>query len=237
MPRSICMRALCAVWLTLLCSACHYPELSQPQSATEQPDSFSMTYFDALAADGWQLYRPVHTESLVIVSVYRDGALASLGHNHILSTGQLGGLLARAGNTFDGLLFLSPWDFRIDDPALRQSAGTGFESEPDENDRRGTRGNLLSDAVLDVEQHPFVTARIHCGSASQNCTIDFSIAGAQLIIEHESTIQSSVNRLIAHGEFAITHEDLGLEPFSVGGGAIRVAEEIRIAYRLVFDTN
>jgi hypothetical protein len=46
-------------------------------------------------------------------------------------------------------------------------------------------------------------------------------------------LASTQDELTASGEFDLTHAQLGLTPYSVGLGALRVAETIHIRYRLL----
>ena len=48
-----------------------------------------------------------------------------------------------------------------------------------------------------------------------------------------SVNQALVRELIASGEFDLTHAQLGLTPYSVALGALRVAERMHVRYRLV----
>ena len=47
------------------------------------------------------------------------------------------------------------------------------------------------------------------------------------------TLQLSAEELTASGEFDLTHAQLGLTPYSVALGALRVADTMHVRYRLV----
>jgi len=46
-------------------------------------------------------------------------------------------------------------------------------------------------------------------------------------------LQRSSDELTASGEFDLTHAELGLAPYSVALGALRVADRMHVRYRLV----
>jgi hypothetical protein len=52
-------------------------------------------------------------------------------------------------------------------------------------------------------------------------------------VELPVTLQTSPETLTASGEFDLTHAELGLTPYSVALGALRVADRMHVRYRLV----
>jgi hypothetical protein len=52
-------------------------------------------------------------------------------------------------------------------------------------------------------------------------------------VELPVTLQRSPEELIVSGEFDLTHTELGLTPYSVALGALRVADRMHVRYRLV----
>ena len=84
--------------------------------------------------------------SLLTIHVYRDGRLKRLGHNHVISSTQLSGLVDRDGAD----LFLAVATLAVDDPALREAAGARFDTTPKPADIEATRRNLLGPKLLDA---------------------------------------------------------------------------------------
>src|SRR5690606_20475745 len=90
--------------------------------------------------------------------VYRGGTFSRFGHNHVISVGNM------TGNVLvSPLLEESRFEMEIpvaelvvDDPALRELEDETFDSVPSPEDIAGTRKNMLSESVLDADQHPFL---------------------------------------------------------------------------------
>ena len=74
---------------------------------------------------GYTRYRVVPADSEVRVLVYRDGPMARLGHNHVLSSRSLQGdvLLGDKGNEPRVSLVLPVASFSVDQTALRAEEG------------------------------------------------------------------------------------------------------------------
>ncbi|MFK8053129.1 MAG: hypothetical protein AB8F65_09170 [Woeseiaceae bacterium] len=175
-------------------------------------------------------------ESEVRILTFRDGPMARLGHNHVISSRTLSGnvwLEPTLGNSLTDIS-LPVASFSVDDPALRSEEGEGFETPLPESARSGTRENMLSDAVLNAASFAFIRAR--CGDirteapASIRCI--FSVAGNTSTLDLPIELELDETRLTASGEVAIGHEQLGLSAFSAGGGAIRVAEQITVRFKI-----
>jgi hypothetical protein len=55
----------------------------------------------------------------------------------------------------------------------------------------------------------------------------------EALVEVPVSLQASGASLICSGAFELTHAQLGLKPYSVALGALRVAENIHVSYRLI----
>jgi hypothetical protein len=91
--------------------------------------------------------------------VYKAGAFARLGHNHVVSVGQLTGNvtvnLENPERSAFGIEF-PVTELVVDDPTLRRGLGEEFESVPTADDIAGTRTNMLSERVLQGVQFPAI---------------------------------------------------------------------------------
>ena len=147
------LRGLVLVALALV-GACHVPP-RQPAPAPAAPP--------AVAAPGGPAYRIDPARSELRILVYRAGALARFGHNHVLISRALDGEVRLAapgvfiGGTFDASLAVA--SFAVDEPAARHDEGAEFATEPSATDVEGTRRNLLGSGVLDATAFP--TLRVH----------------------------------------------------------------------------
>ena len=95
-------------------------------------------------------------QSRILIYAYRDGRLARLGHNHIVSSNRFSGevYLAQDLSSSAVELRLAVADFEIDRSDLRAMAGDEFASEIDASSIAGTRANMLSEALLDGAAWP-----------------------------------------------------------------------------------
>jgi polyisoprenoid-binding protein YceI len=124
----------------------------------------------------------------------------------------------------------------IDETALRAEQGEDFKATIDAASIDGTRGHMLGDRLLDAAHFPVI--RLQSGPLSiegDQWTANLSIT----VRDHVSTVLVPVSlamdsdSLTASGEFDLTHSQLGLTPYSVGLGAIKVAETMHVRFRVL----
>ena len=187
-----------------------------------------------------QHYRIDPERSQVLILVYRDGALAALGHNHVLSVRELSGEL-----TLPGGADLTQTSFElefpvaaiaIDDSSLREQQGAQFAGTIDAASIEGTRAHMLGESLLDAAHY----ARIELRSGPLRAEGDhwlvqvrIQVRDRQAVAEVPVSLQADGERLICSGAFELTHAQLGLKPYSVALGALRVAENMHVSYRLI----
>lgn len=178
------------------------------------------------------------TGSDVTVRVYRDGPLANLGHNHVIgSTGLTGRFILREplpASSFEIDLPLA--SLTVDEPARRAAAGADFPGELTEEDREGTRRNMLGPALLAAGKFPVIRVRslsIAPRGEALEITTRVEIAGAVRVLVVPVEVRREADTLDARGQFTVTHAELGLTPFSVAFGALRVREDINVDFRVL----
>ena len=167
---------------------------------------------------------------------YKAGSLQRLGHNHVISVGRPEGTVTvnmgdLAKSRFD--LTIPVQGLIVDNADLRKSLGPDFESTPSADDIAGTRKNMLGDKLLQGEKFPSI--RVHgtgpfgaAGNQTFNITVDLVGKSIDLTVPTEVTLDGDM--VAAHGEFELTHSELGLQPFSVMLGAIQVADKMHFSY-------
>jgi hypothetical protein len=206
------------------CAAPPRPATGPPAPETPRPPAPAGTLYEVFASD-------------LTVRVYRDGPLAELGHNHVIaSTGLTGQIeLRRPLATTTLALELPLGSLIVDDPARRAEAGEAFPGELSGPDREGTRANMLGTALLDAAHFPVMLLEglaIDGESPDFSVTARVSLAGRQRDIVVPARLELDGDTLTASGRFMMTHAQLGLTPFSVALGALRVREDIQVGYRL-----
>lgn len=190
-----------------------------------------------LAAAGEVHYRIDAARSDVRILAYRSGALASLGHNHVLLARSLSGDVflpadpARAH--FEVMLPVA--ELVVDEPAARAAEGTDFASEPSAADIEGTRRHMLGEGQLDAASYPRI---VLSGTGARSA--DGLLARTTLRVRDRSlaqdvpltvTVENGV--LTAQGGFTVLQSALGLTPFSVALGALKVRDDLAVRFRLV----
>jgi hypothetical protein len=187
--------------------------------------------------DDLRIYMIDAAESEVYWRVYRAGALARLGHNHVISLTQFDGSVTVGSDVADAVWELSfPVNaLVIDDPELRARYGEDFESVPREEDKEGTKENMLTDGLLDGANFPEIRLE---GSGvvgsldAASLPVSIHMLGRTIEQNFPASISITADSVNVQGEYRMTHADFGLEPFSLLGGAMAVGAEIDFTYRL-----
>jgi hypothetical protein len=170
--------------------------------------------------------------------IYRTGMLAPFGHNHVVSVGHFGGTVYLHPNVErSSVELVIPVDrLIVDDPVLRSEAGDEFSSKPSADDINGTRANMLGKRLLDANQYPIIRVKGRKGSSVQelesvlNLSVEF--LGRVIELSVPVALRLKGDELEVSGAFRLTHGQLGMTPFSVMMGALQVADEMDVKYRV-----
>jgi polyisoprenoid-binding protein YceI len=176
-------------------------------------------------------------ESLLQILVYRGGAMARLGHNHVIASHQLEGEVhltdEPTATRFEIRVPVN--ELTVDEPAMREMAGTDFPPNVPQTARDGTRKNLLSEALLDGANYPVIrlwaTDVVSAGEGF-DVGVEISIKDQVRDVRVPVQLERKDGALIASGEFALKQSDLGLKPFSVAMGTLIVLDEMRIRFQI-----
>ncbi len=184
---------------------------------------------------GARAYAVVAEESLLQILVYRGGAMARLGHNHVIASHQLSGSVYETGDAtqarFD--LHFPVNQLTVDEPALREQAGPDFPVSVPQSARDGTRKNLLSPALLDGANYPEIRLRatdVKTGADVLDVGVEITFKDRVYPLRVPVHLEHRDGALVATGEFALRQSELGLEPFSVAMGTLVVLDEMRIRF-------
>ena len=188
------------------------------------------------------------TTSLTI-EVGKAGRLARLGHNHIVhSTAVSGRLTIDANDQLEADLFVPVTSLLVDDAEQRSIHRArdpqSYSSEPTTQQIASTRANMLSQRVLNAEAHGFLQARVTAEDPAFTQTLrgtnlavenhqtpvvlELQIAGSEATVKCDIHWRSSGDRIEWKTQFSVTHQELGLTPFSALAGALRVAPELKL---------
>ena len=188
------------------------------------------------------------SDAQLVIHIGKTGRLARLGHNHLVSASDLQG---RAWTDDRGSLnaevSLEVTALEVDNHDLRerfrQKPGGEwldiYKSTPTSKNIADTRKNMLGPRVLDAEHHP--SLRVQAIAADAAAEFDIADAGSlNASIEITLRAQRSNAPVTLHWQrlasgsiawqarFEVTHQTLGLTPFSALGGALAVADLISI---------
>lgn len=226
--------ALCAIFLSigLTLSACRTSPGTRPAPS---PGAQSGASTVPAAATHYAIDSQ---RSEVLVLVYRDGRLAQLGHNHVIAVRNLTGVVEATSDPAQTSFQMDfpVEDMSVDDAQLRAAQGADFESTVDEAAVAGTRDHMLGASLLRSKQYP----RIHLQSEQIRSADDglhivtrITVRDTTAQAEIPASLQRTDDELTVSGEFDLTHAQLGLTPYSVALGALKVAERLHVRYRLV----
>jgi hypothetical protein len=190
--------------------------------------------------------------SLLTLLVYRGGALASAGHNHVIASHDLSGTIfippELLQSSFE--VHVPVATLTVDEAALRaQQSAADFPPDVSEGAKEGTRRNMLGEALLDAEHNPEIVLRslqlepASGAGAAGGAAADSSTVQAQV----QSSVRGQLRTftapvhyrltgdrtLEASGEFTLRQSELGLTPFSAMLGALQVQDEMRVSFHMV----
>lgn len=190
----------------------------------------------ALGQEGGERYVVDATQSDLHWLVYKAGALARRGHNHVISVGDLSGSVTVDQDDLAASRFVLEFPVAslvVDDAKLRGTLGADFSTVPTAKDIAGTKGNMLSERVLEAENHPrirIVGAGPVWRDGKKVLGVKVELLGRTIDLTVPAEVTIAGDELRAKGEFQLDHADLGLQPFSVMGGALKVAAQLSFVY-------
>ncbi|TWI67644.1 YceI-like domain-containing protein [Pseudoduganella lurida] len=169
---------------------------------------------------------PVGDDALVAVTVRRGGALARLGHDHVVAARRIAGYAdPRQGRA---VLRFRLDEMTVDEAGLRQEAG--LAKQPSADAIAGTRENMLT-KVLDAARFPFVEIRAQrLAGDTAHLQTDITLHGVTRRYLVPSVLATAPAGLVARGTLVLKQTDFGITPFSVLGGAMAVQDDMEIRF-------
>lgn len=178
---------------------------------------------------GVQLLHIVPQESLLTITVRRGGALARLGHDHVIASRSLQGVVAPAPGRAAFQFRLD--EMSVDEAGLRQAAG--LATTPSADAIAGTRHNMLV-RVLEAERYPWVRIEARRTGDKEVLEADITLHGVTRTLQLPVRIEQAADasRLQASGSLLLKQSDFGIVPFAVLGGAMTVQDQMELAFRI-----
>lgn len=204
---------------------------------TEVPPTPAAAIRPAEIPPGAKTYSVLPEESLLQILVFRGGAMAKLGHNHVIASHRLSGAVYVLDDPtqmrFDIVFPVN--ELTVDEPALRELAGPDFPPDVPQSARDGTRTNLLSEALLDGAKYPEIRLRateVVSAGDFYDVAVEIRIRDQVRNVRVPVTLERKDGALKASGEFPLKQSELGLKPFSVAMGALVVIDQMRVRFEL-----
>ncbi len=225
-------RAGIALLGVVLASCVELPK-APPPSPAELPAACRPS---ATPASG-RLFAIDREASVLRIHAYRDGRLARLGHNHVITSRDLWGygVLADPLTASRFVLCVPVATLVVDDPSERATAGPGFEGDLGEAAAAGTRRNMLGEGQLDARHHPYllVSGRIS-GGIPPEVFVDLvmEVRGAHYSLPATASLAVGDGAVTARGVLKVRQSQLGIERYSALFGDLLVRDELEIGFDL-----
>lgn len=186
---------------------------------------------------GTRAYDVDPSKSSVMVLVYRAGRLARLGHNHAITSGDASGVIWLGDTAADSgfEIHVPVATLVVDDPEARMRAGPDFPGTVPDEARRGTTANMLRAEVLDAADYPEIVVRADRADgdwrhAVVRATVRIRDVSRELDVPVDLEVTGAA--VTATGAFQARQTDFGIVPFSVGGGALAVADAFDVRFAI-----
>jgi hypothetical protein len=214
--------------LLALLAGCASPPLQPPPAPTPAPTLGAEEWYLAAAAAGKAVYAIDPAQSLVAVTVRRSGALARLGHDHVVASRTLQGYAAPDDRRADLHFMLA--EMSVDEPGLRAEAG--LDTNPSADAIAGTRHNML-DRVLEAALFPQVLLHAEgVDGAPGMLRLAITLHGVTRSYDLPAAVERSAGAISASGALQLRQTDFGIVPMSLLGGAIAVRDELELRFRI-----
>jgi hypothetical protein len=230
-------RSVLSLLIAITLGACAPGAVSPPAQVPLEAPADRWAAYRRAEALGQTVLRVDPGRSLIVITVRRGGTLARLGHDHVVASHTVEGLVAPESGQADLSFRLD--QLIVDEPNLRVQAG--LDTQPSSDAIDGTRSNMLS-KVLDAGQFPdvFIHAiRTGTGAGTANVLgVALTLHGVTRKMNIPVDIENTAGPagpafMTVSGSFSIMQSDFGIVPFSVMKGAIAVRDQLDLRFRIV----
>jgi polyisoprenoid-binding protein YceI len=220
---------------SLLASCASRPaRQTRPASVPQQPAPEA-----APQAQEGREFKVDSAASLLTIRVYRGGALGRAGHNHVIASHSLQGVVRVPEDpthaSFE--VHMPVNELVVDEEALRAKEGPDFPPGVPDDAKEGTRRNMLGPSLLEAERYPEIVLQSEAIQRSGDGGLEAQVR--VIVRDRASSVVVPIkyeltgNELQVQGELPLKQTDLGLTPFSLFGGALKVLDEMKIRFTLV----
>jgi polyisoprenoid-binding protein YceI len=158
-------------------------------------------------------------KSVMTVRVFKSGMFSAFGHDHEISAPIRDGKFSEGDRSVD---------LTVDARQMRV-----MDKDVSDKDRAEIQENMLGPKVLDTGQFPEIrfhsTAVQPAGDGRWTVSGDLTVHGKTRPVKLEVKLQNGHYQ----GSAQLKQRDFGIEPISVGGGAVKVKDELRVEFDIV----
>ena len=226
-------RVLLACLCALAVTACA-PQLERTTQPTPaRPPGFPEAFYKAASAKGEPVFAIDSPNSQRLeIRVYREGSLASLGHDHVVSARDVRGyaLIPQDRSLARVDVYLPVDSLVVDRPGVGVKAGVAGDLSQEDID--ATRHHMLEN-VLASARYPFVVIHGVCRKDTRMCEMldaRITLHGVTRTVEIPIELELGKDRMLVSGHFSVLHSDFGMVPYSILGGALRVKDRIDVKF-------
>jgi polyisoprenoid-binding protein YceI len=182
-------------------------------------------------------------DSLLYALVWRDPSALGNGfaHDHVVrATTWAGTLQFRVGDASDCFVDIDVETAGLNNDEPNMRAEVGLEGTLTESDRQTVRGHMLGEDQLAAESFATIsfTSTACRGDVDGNGTLavdgDLTIRDVTRPVTWTVTYRvGNDGRLFAQGNLTVAQTEFGITPYSAFFGAVRVADDVDLAFDLV----
>jgi polyisoprenoid-binding protein YceI len=156
--------------------------------------------------------------SVLTVRVYKAGVFSAFGHNHEIAAPVAGGTVDATAQKVE--LHAQARALEVRDPGVS------------EKDRAEIRKTMLGPEVLDSERNPEIAFRSTGAEAAG--TGAWKLQGNLTLHGQSRPVTVDVRETDGHyeGTARLKQSEFGIKPVKVGGGAVRVKDEVQIEFKI-----
>jgi polyisoprenoid-binding protein YceI len=164
--------------------------------------------------------REIDTQkSVMMVRVFKSGLFSAFGHEHEISAPIQQGTLNETDRSVE--LVVDARNMRV------------MDKDVSEKDRAEIQETMLSSKVLNAGQFPEI--RFHSTAVERAGEGRWTVRGDLTLHGKTRPVQVEVQGQSGHykGTAELKQRDFGIEPISVGGGAVKVKNGLRVEFEIV----
>lgn len=221
--------ALALLFPLALLAGCQSAPSAAPAAASEAA-------VPATVPSGARRFAVDPAASEIRLLVYRSGALARFGHDHVIVGRVRGEIFAGASAAASGFRLEIPVAaLEVDPPQARAEEGGEFSTPVSPQAQEATRANMLGPDVLDAQHHASIAvASVSLRGPRWDPTVlaQVTLRGVARSLSFPAAVFEQNDRLVVVASFDIRQSDFGIVPYSVLGGGLRVRDSIHVRIRV-----